>query len=108
MLIQQEGIGREKLSEICDVLGTEEIIGQLTEECGELVQAAQKLRRAIKGTTPVKKDDALVRLAEECADVLLCVDCLIGLGLVDMNGVQFIGRYKTDRWYRRAVLGNEA
>lgn len=108
MLIQQEENGQEKLSEICNVLGTEEIIGQLTEECGELVQAAQKLRRAIKGTTPVKKDDALVRLAEECADVLLCVDCLIELGLVDMTGVQFIGRYKMDRWHRRVVLADEA
>lgn len=105
MLIHQKENGQAKLSEICNILGQEEIIGQLTEECGELVQAAQKVRRALKGTTPVSVNDALVSLAEECADVMLLIDCLNELGLIDRTGVQYIGRYKTDRWHHRVVRG---
>lgn len=90
-----------KLTETCNKLGVDELLGQLTEECGELVQAAQKVRRARKGTTPVSLDDALVKLIEECADVLLCIDALTRMGLVDQTGLQFIGRYKNDRWYSR-------
>lgn len=107
MFIRQKGDGQKKLSEICDALGLDEMLGQITEECGELVQAAQKVRRAIKGTTPVNVDDALVMLTEECADVLLVVDCLVELGLIDRTGMQFIGRYKTERWYRRVVEKSE-
>ena len=77
------------------------MLGQFCEECAEAIQAAQKVRRSMKGTTPVSKDDALVHLTEECADVALLLDCLIELGLVDRTGIQFIGRYKTDRWYGR-------
>lgn len=76
-------------------------LGQLTEECGELIQATQKVRRALKGTTPVSLDDALVHLAEECADVALCIDTLATVKLVNEVGVQNIGRYKTGRWYGR-------
>lgn len=96
-----------KLEETYNKLGVEEILGQLTEECGELVQAAQKYRRAIKGTTPVSKDDATVKLIEECADVLLCIDALTLEGIIDQTGVQFVGRYKNDRWYRREVKGED-
>lgn len=107
MLIRQKGDGQKKLSEICDALGLDEMLGQITEECGEMVQAAPKVRRARKGTTPVSLDDAVVRLTEECADVALCIDCLIELGILDRTGVQFIGRYKTERWYSRVVKKSE-
>lgn len=96
-----------KLREIANKLGAEELIGQLTEECGELVQAAQKVRRAIKGTTPVSMDDAMVKLIEECADVLLCIDALTKTGIIDPIGVQFVGRYKNDRWHRREIKGEK-
>lgn len=92
-----------KLQETVNKLGVEELLGQLCEECGELVQAAQKVRRAMKGTTPLSLDDAIVKIVEECADVLLCIDALTLGGVVDQTGVQFVGRYKNDRWYRRIV-----
>lgn len=104
MIIHQKEEGQQKLSEICSELGAEEMLGQISEECSELVQAAQKVRRAIKGTTPVNKDDALVHLTEECADVALLIDCMIELGLVDRTGIQFIGRYKTNRWHGRVCM----
>lgn len=94
---------QQKLVDICDTLGREELLGQLTEECGELIQATQKFRRALKGTTPVSLDEAQVHLTEEIADVALCMDTMIELGLVDRTGVQFIGRYKADRWHGRIV-----
>lgn len=105
MLIKQNDVDKPKLGGICDTLGVEELLGQLTEECGELVQATQKVRRALKGTTPVSLDDALVHLTEECADVALCIDTLTTVKLVDETGVQNIGRYKTNRWYGR-LLGD--
>lgn len=141
MMIDLNEDGRRKLHEICTKLGPHELLGQLTEElgeaiqavmevkeafgcaitqeqawkidrmvrkCGELIQAAQKVRRVLSGTTPVSLDDALVHLSEECADVVVCIDTLIDAGLMDENGLQFVGRYKIDRWYRRVVSENEA
>lgn len=96
-----------KLAEVYKKLGTEEMLGRLCEECGELVQAAQKVRRAMNGATPVSLDDAKVKIIEESADVLLCIDALTLGGIVDSTGVQFVGRYKNDRWYRREVLGEK-
>lgn len=101
MLIELSDAGHMRQSDICMKLGLEELLGQLTEECGELVQAAQKVRRAINGTTPVSLDAAKKHLCEECADVALCIDTLTRMGLVDENGIQFIGRYKNDRWHKR-------
>ena len=95
------GVSRIKLDRTAAALGTEELLGQLCEECGELIQAAQKLRRAMKGTTPVTVDDATVSLTEECADVALCIDAIASAGVVDAVGVQFIGGYKCGRWYKR-------
>ena len=105
MLIKQNECDVPRFHAICVALGTEELLGPLTEECGELVQATQKVRRALKGTTPVSLDEALVHLAEECADVALCIDTLAAMKLVDETGVQNIGRYKTNRWYGR-LLGD--
>lgn len=103
MFIHLKDSGQVRLSDICDTLGKEEILGQLTEECGELIQAAQKVRRALKGTTPVSLEEAQVHLTEEIADVALCMDAIIELGFVERTGIQFIGRYKCDRWHSRIV-----
>lgn len=102
------GAGKAKLDRTAAALGAEELLGQLCEECGELIQAAQKMRRAMKGTTPVSVDSAIVKLTEECADVALCVDAIISAGVVDGYGVQFIGRYKNDRWYTRTMDAENA
>ncbi len=108
MLIKQNEVDQHKLGGICETLGMEELLGQLTEECGELVQATQKVRRALKGTTPISLDDALVHLAEECADVALCIDTLATVKLVNEVGVQNIGRYKTNRWHGRVCRDGES
>ena len=69
-------------------LGQTELLSQLTEECGELIQAAQKLRRVLVKTTKVTKDQAQRNLIEEAADVALILDMLIRCKLLDRNGLQ--------------------
>ena len=98
--------GECKQKELSAALGQAELLSQLTEECGELIQAAQKMRRVLAGTTPVSRDKALRDLVEEAADVVLIVDMLAGLKLIDRAGVRFIGRYKTERWFKRIMLSD--
>lgn len=93
--------GECQQKELSAVLGQAELLSQLTEECGELIQAAQKMRRVLAGTTPVSRDKAMQDLIEEASDVVLILDMLAGLKLIDRAGVRFIGRYKTERWYGR-------
>lgn len=96
--------GECQQKELSAALGPAELLSQLTEECGELIQAAQKVRRVLAGTTPVSRDKALRDLVEEAADVVLILDMLAGLKLLDRAGVRFIGRYKTERWFKRVVV----
>ncbi|MBR1616316.1 MAG: hypothetical protein IJ673_12700, partial [Treponema sp.] len=62
---------RRETGYIRDRLGLEELLTQLAEECGELTQAALKLRRAItsRNPTPVTRQEAVEKLHEEAADV---------------------------------------
>lgn len=101
-------VGRDawKLMYICNYLGEEELLGQLTEECGELVQAAQKVRRARRGTTPVRFADAVDKLEEETADVLVCLEMLIDWGMIDLKRVEKIQRRKVRRWFSRTFGGD--
>lgn len=78
--------------------------GEFPLQCGELIQAAQKMRRVLAGTTSVSRDKALRDLVEEAADVVLILDMLAGLKLVDRAGMRFIGRYKNERWFKRIVV----
>lgn len=96
--------GKAQQAVLSERLGQAELLSQLTEECGELIQAAQKMRRVLAGTTPVLRDKALQDLTEEASDVVLILDMLAGLKLLDRVGVRFIGRYKTERWYNRIVF----
>lgn len=107
MLIPLDHRHRNMLEKIGNALDEEELIGQLCEECGELVQALQKYRRAIAGTTAVSLDDARVRLNEECADVLVCIAAICVKRIVDEIGVLYILRYKLDRWFKRVFGGGE-
>lgn len=88
-------------------LGREEILSQLTEECCELGQAAQKVRRSIKGTTPVTFADASAKLEEETADVLTCLEMLIDWGMIGLEHVAKIQSKKVNRWFTRTFGGRE-
>lgn len=55
-------------------LAEEQILGQLMEECAELIQAAHKIIRQRQGVNLPHTDHPLVDdLEEEIADVMLCV-----------------------------------
>ena len=86
--------------ELC--LGQEEILAQLAEECGELTQAALKMRRVLTGKnmTPVSWEKASADLNEEMADVIL----LIAMVGIDEEKVAETINRKVKRWYGRLDL----
>lgn len=90
-------------NEVILAVGTEEILNQLTEECGELIQAAQKARRAMAGTTPISWSESLIMLQEEAADVLLLIDYIESAGIIDSQCVKKMMEHKNKRWYARAI-----
>lgn len=81
------------------LLGEDELLLQIAEECNELGQAALKLRRAKNGLTPVSVEEAHKKLLEEIADVVLCLDVL-GFG-EDLITILNIMDYKLTRWKAR-------
>lgn len=91
----------EKFECITGTLGDEEVLMQLIEECAELIQAANKLRRTWKHTTPVSSKKAILMLHEEVADVAVCTEALIVSGLLDEDKLQRIWQEKINRWYNR-------
>lgn len=91
------------MSYIIDVLGNEEVLAQLAEECQELGQVALKMRRALSGINPTPKtvEQCAAHMDEEIADVMLC---LMLLGYLDDPHVftqQRIVNEKLLRWERR-------
>lgn len=90
-------------NEVIFATGIEEVLNQLTEECGELVQAAQKARRAMVGLIPVSSEQALEMLREEAADVLLLIDYLDTAGMIDRERIMHTMREKNKRWHARVV-----
>ena len=76
---------------------------QLAEECNELSQAILKYHRFLKGTNPTNKtlEEVYNDLAEELADVCLCLDTVL-LGDEKLNGnVDKWYDSKLDRWVNR-------
>lgn len=74
---------------------------QLAEESSELVHAALKLSRILRGEspTPVREAEARDKLVREIADVMVCVDAV-----TDTRMLRDIGTYcteKKDRWEQR-------
>ena len=105
-MIKVVNIKENKLNEITDKLGKEEILCQLSEECSELIQACLKHRRAMKGLTPKTEKETRDNLIEEMADVLLNIEQLISLLGEDTNReIDIIQAYKTDRWWKRTFFG---
>lgn len=99
----------KELNYIADKLGEAELLCQLAEELTEAAQAALKLRRAITQTNPTPKsvDECRDDLAEELADVSLCLDAL-GIDTTDralMLAMVKTVNYKCQRWAGR--LGYE-
>ena len=101
----------EKIYEIADKLGKEEILCQLSEECSELIQACLKYRRTMKGLTPKTEDEIRENLFEELADVLLNIQQMMYLFSDEdkkvEESIKSIQSYKTNRWWRRTFISQE-
>ena len=82
-------------------LPVNELLCGLAEECGELAQAALKLRRVYDKTnpTPVDEDTAFEKLCEEVADVLLYLEQIT----LPRNYIQQIKDRKLERWQMRMI-----
>ena len=108
-MIKVVNIKENKLNEITDKLGKEEILCQLSEECSELIQACLKYRRTIKKLTPKTENEVKGNLFEELADVLLNIQQVMYL-FSDKEveeSIKSIQSYKTNRWWRRTFISQE-
>ena len=87
--------------EISHLITGDELLRQTTEEAVELAQAALKVIRAAKGTTPLDGEDAVDMLVEEIADVQNCIAVLSERlpGLQDKANK--ISAEKMKRWKER-------
>lgn len=74
---------------------------QLAEESSELSHASMKLARIQMGysPTPVSEHEAQIRLKEEVADILVCLDAL-GISVNDPV-IRSMRRKKWWRWQER-------
>ena len=87
--------------EIGHLITGDELLRQTAEEAVELAQAALKVIRAAKGTTPLDGEDAVDMLVEEIADVQNCIAVLSERlpGLQDKANK--ISAEKMKRWKER-------
>ena len=108
-MIKVVNIKENKLNEITDKLGKEEILCQLSEECSELIQACLKYRRAMKGLTPKTEKETRDNLIDEMADVLLNIQQMMYLFSDEEveESIESIQSYKTNRWWRRTFISQE-
>ena len=101
--VEAESVDPKKLSAemISEIITGEELLRQTAEEAVELAQAALKVIRAAKGTTPLDGEDAVDMLVEEIADVQNCIAVLSERlpGLQDKANK--ISAEKMKRWKER-------
>ena len=89
------------------MLGQEETLLQLMEECSELASACNQYRRtALMKGQPTSKtpDEAMANLKEELVDSIICIKELIMILGIDYDDLEKIERRKTDRTVRRLGL----
>ena len=92
-----------KQTDIIRALCREEILSQCTEECCELGQACEKMRRLLHGTTPITEAAAKDKLNKEAGGVLLLLDFLGRIGYLDLDAALASARQKNERWNRRLM-----
>lgn len=93
--------------DLIDGLIPEDYLDQLIEECGELIQAACKLKRARnkRNYTPVTESEAVEKLTGEIADVLNGIEMVEQSENVNLIEVSKIRNSKYVRWKERMQRG---
>ena len=104
--------GNQMNNEIEDSVDIRAKLEQLTEECGELIQASMKLIRALGNGNPTKvsKDEAIAKVLEEWSDVeiagIYILRMLEGMAGYDIyEKIDEIGKFKEQRWIDRVRKG---
>ncbi|MBP3319145.1 MAG: hypothetical protein J6K94_03980 [Ruminiclostridium sp.] len=77
----------------------------LAKAASKLAHSALKLRRSLsmENPTPVSTEEASLKLQEEVADVLLCLD-ILGIDVTDAN-IDLTQEAKIARWIHRLKKG---
>ena len=105
----------QKLEEVCNELGMDEMLRQCSEECAELIQAAQKLRRVFCKTTPVMsgREKSTGAAIDNMNNLLLNVKDngllgAIGKAVAGTGPGKSIGGYFSNIWQSVKGVGNTA
>lgn len=88
---------------LTEIIGVPAVLEQLAEESSELTQAALKYARDIRGENKTHKDrtEIVKNFHEEICDIMICLDDLVGAGIVNMDEVELWSLYKTNRMKKR-------
>ena len=89
------------------MLGQEETLLQLMEECSELASACNQYRRtALMKGQPTSKtpDEAMANLKEELVDSIICIKELIMILGIDYDDLEKLEQEKIERTVRRLGL----
>ena len=84
-------------------LDSVDLLLQLSEESGELIQAVSKMARKERGAnpTPVSAEACRDAVVEEMADVRLVLEALAGHWAIDADAIDRVAREKRRRWRER-------
>lgn len=95
---------------LVDKIGTAAALEQCAEEASALSQASLKMARAMRGENPPDKalEELIDNLAEEAADVMLCLSDLIDYsGLITAENVDSYYMEKANRIKKRFKLSED-
>ena len=93
-----------------EVIGTPAMLEQTAEECVELAHACMKLARYLRGENKVykTKEEIYSNLSEEIADVYICIDELLEVGIISQESIDSNIMTKLERMRKRLEEdGNE-
>lgn len=101
--VEAESVDPKKLSAemISEIITGEELLRQTAEEAAELAQAALKVIRVARGTTPLDGETAVDMLIEEIADVQNCIAVLAERLTALRDKADKISVEKMKRWKER-------
>lgn len=102
---EAESVDPKKLSAemISEIITGEELLRQTAEEAAELTQAALKIIRVARGTTPLDGETAVDMLIEEIADVQNCIAVLAERLTALRDKADKISVEKMRRWRERLI-----
>jgi NTP pyrophosphatase (non-canonical NTP hydrolase) len=98
-------IDRNEIKRLIEAHGVEETLDICFEECGELVQAISKMKRACRAEEGIAK--AQIDLMEEMADVFICMEMLGETFAIPQSNIDAVVGIKMVRNMKRIGEANE-